>query len=398
MTATTTTQAGTRRANHDSGDFPAITPANPPPSGMVAVASSRAAQEVQAAMVIAKQFPRDETAAYHRIMQACKRKGLAESSVYAYPRGGQTVSGPSIRMAEVLARAWGNLDFGIVELEQRDGESAMMAYAWDLETNCRQVRVFTVKHERRVGRGETFRVDRLTDPRDIYEMTANQGARRLRACILGVIPGDVVEAAVSECEKTMAGGNSEPLLDRARRMVAAFAEFGVTQAMIEAKIGHKMDAISEAEMVTLKKIYLSLRDGAASREQFFDAVAAQQGATGDAPASRASALADRVTAPKQEPAATQAAQGADEAVRTPFDGPGDHAHEPSGEPTTIEKAAILYSEKHGVTLPAAQARLDEYAKSLFNADAAALTPEQAADVFMKVKSGEIAPKPATKKK
>lgn len=42
----------------------------------------------------------------------------------------------------------------------------------------------------------------LTDSRDIYEATANFGARRMRACILGVIPGDVVDMAVNECKET----------------------------------------------------------------------------------------------------------------------------------------------------------------------------------------------------
>ena len=54
-------------------------------------------------MVIAKKFPRNETLAISRIMQACERLSLAESSLYAYPRGGTTVSGPSIRLAEALA-------------------------------------------------------------------------------------------------------------------------------------------------------------------------------------------------------------------------------------------------------------------------------------------------------
>jgi len=243
-----------------------LAPVASTPGGMMMdVAASRAAHEVQAAMVIAKKFPRDQTAAWARIMQSCKRKALAEGALYAYPRGGQTVTGPSIRLAEVLAQNWGNLDFGMIELEQHGGESTMMAYSWDLETNVRQTKIFRVKHERHTRQG----INRLTDPRDIYEMTANQGARRMRACILGVIPGDVVEAAVAECEKTMAGGNKEPLIDRVRLMVAAFGEMGVTQAMIEKRLGHKVETIIEAEMVGLRKIYASLKDNFASRDQYF---------------------------------------------------------------------------------------------------------------------------------
>ena len=41
-------------------------------------AVARATQEIQASLVIAQRFPRDEIRAKTRIMEACKRKGLAE--------------------------------------------------------------------------------------------------------------------------------------------------------------------------------------------------------------------------------------------------------------------------------------------------------------------------------
>lgn len=235
--------------------------------GTMDIATTRSAQEVQAAMVIAKRFPRDVTAATSRINEACKRKALAESALYSYPRGNETVTGPSIRLAETMAQCWGNMDFGIIELEQRGGESHVMAYAWDLETNTRQTKIFTVPHIRHTRSGQY----KLTDPRDIYEMVANQGARRLRACILGIIPGDIQDSAVAECEKTMRGRNTEPLIDRVRKMIQAFQEsFSVTQAMIERRLGHHVDTCSETELVQLRKIFSSLKDGMASREQFFE--------------------------------------------------------------------------------------------------------------------------------
>lgn len=233
---------------------------------MLETANTRASQEVQAAMVVAKKFPRDENASYARIIKACQRKTLAEQAEYAYPRGGETISGPSIRLAEMLAQNWGNLDFGIIELEQKAGESIVMSYAWDLETNTRQTKIFSVKHERHTKNG----VKKLTDPRDIYEMTANQGARRLRACILGVIPGDVVDAARERCDLTLKGDGTEPLTDRARKMVTVFEQFGVTQAMIEKRLNHKLESVIEQELLGLRKIYNSLKDGAAKREDFFD--------------------------------------------------------------------------------------------------------------------------------
>lgn len=107
-------------------------------SVMAQSSSSREIEEVKGQIFMAKQFPRNPFDAERRILDACKRQSLAKTAVYNYPRGGQMVSGPSIRLAEVVAQNWGNLSFGIKELQQLPGESVAMAYAWDLETNTRQ--------------------------------------------------------------------------------------------------------------------------------------------------------------------------------------------------------------------------------------------------------------------
>ena len=80
---------------------------------------TRQAQEVQVAMLAAKKFPRDQVVAFNNILRACQRMKLAESSMYEYPRGGEKITGPSIRLAEAIAQNWGNIDFGFMELEQR---------------------------------------------------------------------------------------------------------------------------------------------------------------------------------------------------------------------------------------------------------------------------------------
>lgn len=238
-----------------------------PVSATAAMMVSRQAQEVQAAMVVAKRFPRDERASCDRILAACTRPSLAESAVYEYPRGGETVTGPSIRLAESLAQNWGNLDFGFIELEQKPGESQVMAYAWDLETNTRQCKIFSVPHIRHTKKGDYP----LTDPRDIYEMVANQAARRVRACILGVIPGDVVDAALSQCEATLKNNNKDPLEVRIKSMADLFkVEFSITEEMLAGYIGKRVEAFTEADMVRLRKVYRSLKDGVIGSEYFTD--------------------------------------------------------------------------------------------------------------------------------
>ncbi|MBN6206235.1 hypothetical protein JYK21_07210 [Ralstonia pickettii] len=228
--------------------------------------ASREMEEVKGQIFMARQFPRNVFQSEQRILDNCKRPALAQAALYSYPRGGTKVEGPSIRLAEVLAQNWGNLAFGVKELEQRPGESVAMAYAWDLETNVRQEKVFTVPHSRK-AKGS---IKKLDDPRDIYELVANNGARRLRACILGIIPGDIVDKAVEVCNETMRGGNKGPIKDRIAKSLQLFKEkYGVTQEQIEERIGYNSDAFTEYDLSELGKIFTSLKDGMSKVDDWF---------------------------------------------------------------------------------------------------------------------------------
>jgi len=234
----------------------------------VEISASREMAEVQAAVVMARRFPRDEIRAMEKIRNACSRPALAESAVYQYSRGGSDVSGPSIRLAEAIATAWGNIQFGVREVEQRNGESTCEAFAWDVESNVRVVKSFKVSHIRHTKRGDTV----LTDPRDIYEMVANQGARRVRACILGIIPGDVVEDAVKQCETTL-NAKADTTPEGLKKVADAFAQYGITVKQIEARIQRRFDSITAAQVVGLRKIIVSLRDGMSKPEDWFEPIA-----------------------------------------------------------------------------------------------------------------------------
>lgn len=243
-------------------------PANAPGinAGAVTIESSKAIAEAQGKLIIAKNFPRDEHLAYAKVMKACKRRSLAEKAIYSYPRSGSTISGPSIRLAEELARCWGNVDFGIKELSQKDGESEMSAYCWDMETNTMSSQTFVVAHVRDTKKGQV----RLTEQRDIYENNANMAGRRLRARILAILPPDLVEAAVAECKKTLAGDNDIPIAYRINKMVASFAKFGVKIDTLEKRLGRKIDTMTTEDICEYAGIYNSLKDGNSSISDWFD--------------------------------------------------------------------------------------------------------------------------------
>lgn len=230
-----------------------------------AAAVARATQEIQAALIIAQRFPRDEVRAKSRIIEACRRKELAEVAEYEYSRGGTRITGPTIDLLRAIANRWGNIRFGWAEVERRDGQSSVRCFAWDMQSNGQAERTFTVKHWRDTQAGGYA----LDDERDIYELMANQAARRVRACLEEVIDADIVTSAVDACRNTLRTGEKLPLMDRAVQMVTAFAEFGVTQPMIETRLGNKLDAISDNQLASLRRIFKAMKDGVGKREDYF---------------------------------------------------------------------------------------------------------------------------------
>lgn len=238
------------------------------PTGAAAQALvQREVTEVQSAMVIAKRFPRDPKVAWDRIITACTRQTLAEHALYKYARGGTDIEGPSIRLAEELARQWGNIVCGVTEIVRMAGHSECLAYAWDLETNFRDEKRFTVRHWRDTRQGGYA----LTDERDIYEVLANMGARRKRACVLTVIPGDITEAAVNEIKRTLTT-NVKITAERLKNMAEAFEKFGVTKEMLEKRAQRRWDieTITPALFVQLNSIFNSLKDGMSQAGDWFE--------------------------------------------------------------------------------------------------------------------------------
>lgn len=228
----------------------------------------RAIQEIQASIIIAKKFPRDELKCQLEIVNACKRYALADVAFYEYPRGTTTVTGESIHLARVMAGIWGNLQYGINEIYQENGSSYVEAFCWDQQRNNRPSIKFWVKHERHVNEyvnkkktGNVI-VKKLTDPRDIYEIVANNGARRLRKCILDCLPRDVVEAAKERCNQTLREGSGKVTIkERLEKMLQAFQDEGVSKEMLETRYGHGLETTTEKEILEFQRIFRSLRDG-----------------------------------------------------------------------------------------------------------------------------------------
>src|SRR6185437_2074965 len=167
------------------------------------------------------------------------------------------------------------------------------------ETNVMSSQRFTARHIRDTRSGGK----ELTDERDIYELTANMGARRLRARILAILPPDLVDAAVQECRKTREGANTSPLIDQVNAMTAAFSKLGVSAEMIAARLAHPLDETTPDELADLRDIYPSIKDGMTKVGDWFGAKSSEtKKPSGD----KLSALEGQIADAKPDPDEAQA--------------------------------------------------------------------------------------------
>lgn len=272
-------------------NMPAATEGLPAAQGSALVESHRAVAEAIAARKVALANPRNTIRAEELVMVDCGSLELAEEATYDYARGGTDITGASIRLLEVIARRWGNIESGVKELSRSGGYSEVMTYAIDLESGTRDVKTFQVRHWRDKKGGAGYAV---TEERDIYEVVANYAARRKRACLEAIIPTDIKEKAIKACERTLKA-KVEITPAFISSVVESFEKYSVTEAMIEKRIQRKLTAMGPGHAVQLRRIATSLKEGMSQPADWFEFPGAGAPAEGgEPPRSRSDTLADEL--------------------------------------------------------------------------------------------------------
>lgn len=231
-----------------------------------AVEQSRAIAEVQAAVVVAQNCPRDMSRAEGEMRDACGRTSVAQRAFYRVPNRG---AGPSVHLARELARIWGNVQYGVHELHRDDdaGMSEVQAFAWDVQTNTRSTRTFQVPHQRMKG----GKRQPLTDLGDVYLNNQNVGARAVRECVFTVLPTWFVEAAQELCNETLRNGEGEPLSDRIAKVFEVFAsEWGIKAGQLEDKVGRKRGQWDAGDVAQMQVLYRSIKRGEVQVSEEFE--------------------------------------------------------------------------------------------------------------------------------
>lgn len=244
------------------------------------ISSTEALQAVTSAEIdkqisTAKMYPRDVMAAVNEMQQlALFDEETAESCFYHLERrakdGSMTIiEGPSIRLAEIAAAAWGNLRIA-TRIVGNDGRMVTVeAVAHDLQKNVASSK--QVARSIMTKNGQTFSAD-------MQVMTINAASSLARRnAIYDVVPKVYVNKLVAQCQEFVKGQAVTGLRDKVQKVVKAFAKYGVTPELICLKMEvSNIDEITPEMVVRLVGIGNSLKDGQTTVEEEFPQLRGEQ--------------------------------------------------------------------------------------------------------------------------
>lgn len=228
-------------------------------SGTVALLNR---SEIDMQVATAHKFPRSIKRFRNEALQMVTlNESVAESCIYALPRGDKTIEGPSARFAEVVASAWGNCRAGARVVSDQGDFITAQGMFYDCERNVG----LTYEVQRRITdkRGNRFNADMIG-------VTGNAASSiALRNAILKGVPkafwDDMYQAA-----RAVVMGDFSTLANRRADALKAFVAFGVTNEQVFAKLGVEgTHDITLEHLVTLRGLITAIKEGDTTPELAF---------------------------------------------------------------------------------------------------------------------------------
>lgn len=256
------------------------------------------ASEIDIQVSTAKHYPRSIPDVLNKISTyATMDVETAADCFYVLRRNGSngsnTVEGLSVRMAEIIAGAWGNLRVQ-TRIIGNDGKTiTAQGICHDLETNV----AVSVEVKRRITDkyGKTY-------SEDMQVVTGNAAsAIAFRNAVLKVVPKAVTKRVI-EGVKQVALGQSLDLETSRQRMIEYFAKLGVTKEMLLEYLNlKKVDEIDKEAVFELRATANAIKEGTITVQDTFIKAAEEK---------RQTELAKRKIEEAKEKAASVAAKAA----------------------------------------------------------------------------------------
>lgn len=230
--------------------------------------------EVEAQLDAAHKYKRSTT----RFLQEARTlatitREVAESCMYSLPRGGKMITGPSVRLAEICASAYGNLQFGARVVDTEEKEIVAQGACWDMEKNNR----CTIEARRRITNKYGKRYDD-----DMITVTGNAAASiALRNAVFRVIPRAYIDV-VYEAARKAAIGEASTFAARREEIVARLGKMGATKERVLLRLGKAgIDDISMEDAETLIGLGTAIKNGDILLDEAFPEPAAAPAAPSD---------------------------------------------------------------------------------------------------------------------
>lgn len=270
------------------------------PGTDVTVLQAISKAELDQQITTARAFPRS----LRKFMSECMdmatlNENVASECMYALPRAGKSIEGPSARLAEIVASAWGNCQAGARIVDEGAEFVTAQGIFRDLERNVS----ITYEVRRRITdkNGNRFNADMIG-------VTGSAACSiALRNAVFRGVPkafwSDIYQAA-----RKAAVGDVKTIATKRADALAGLQKMGVQAEQVFAALNVKgIQDIGTDELVTLKGWVTAIKDGETTVEQAF-AVQAPKGKAGTR-APEAKVVVEKNPAPigdaiRREPAQT----------------------------------------------------------------------------------------------
>jgi hypothetical protein len=183
----------------------------------------------------------------------------AKACIYAVPRAGKTITGPSIRFAELVAYAWRSVHCSSMPVSVDDEAVVVVGIAQDLETN----RTYEVGQRRRVQRPKFWKDKEDYDRkmRDMQDLAINAAASiAIRNAILRLVPAALLQSALKAAKEAATGKGT--MVQKRASALQVFAEMGADKATVLAAIGRADVAdVTIEDLIGLHGFVTSINEG-----------------------------------------------------------------------------------------------------------------------------------------
>lgn len=241
----------------------------------ITAAAAQARAEVESQYVVALQRPRDLEVVRDRFLRECSRPSLAKIARYRKPVGREKIEGPSIRLAEVALRVFGNLRVTTPTIYDDPERRIVRVTVVDLETNASASKdiTFAKTVERRALRDGQVPISVRTNSEGIKtytviatddELSNKENAlvsKTLRNLVFRIFPGWLLEEGMEQVQAVLRGQVTKDPDAEKRMAVDAFAELGIRAEALAEYLGHKMQDTTPDELIELRGVWQAIKDG-----------------------------------------------------------------------------------------------------------------------------------------